>query len=230
VTGSQFAIESGPAKPTAARAFWLGPGFCRRPKVAAVRDAQLGALRGDERYDWVMSTLEKLLVRHHIDLEQAEQALRRVLEPSVPLTAAQLGELADSGFNLDARIDTDRVLRDEAVRQTRLNAAYTGAEVAANNNLSTGRVRNKAAAGGLVFLLVDGAQRFPRFQFDEAGRVLRGLDKVSPHVPQDWSWVGYSNYLAVPCMELDGRTVTPVQWLAAGKAPANVVANMGNNW
>jgi hypothetical protein len=177
-----------------------------------------------------MSTLEKLLVRHHIDPEQTEQALRRVLEPSVPLTAAQLGELADSGFNLDAHIDSDRALRDEAVRQTRINTAYTGAEVAANNNISTGRVRNKAAAGELVFLLVRGAQRFPRFQFDEAGRVPRGLDKISPHVPQDWSWVGYSNFLAAPCMELDGRTVTPLEWLAAGKAPASVVANMGNNW
>jgi hypothetical protein len=192
--------------------------------------AQISAVRARARYDGAMSTLDQLLVRHNIDPGEAEQALRRVLEPSVPLTAAQLGELADSGFNLDARIDTDRALRDEALRQRRINTAYTGAEVASNNHISAGRVRNKAAAGELVSLLVDGAQRFPRFQFDEIGRIIRGLDKVSPHVPEDWSWVGYSNYLRTPSMELDGRTATPIEWLSAGKAPSSVVANMGSNW
>ncbi len=177
-----------------------------------------------------MSTLEQLLLRHHIDPQQAERSLRRILEPTVSLTAAQLGELADSGFNLDARLDPARALSDEALRQNRMNTGFTGAEVAANHNISAGRVRNKAAAGQLVFLLIDGVQRFPRFQFDEAGRTRPGLDKVSPHIPDEWSWSGYRNYLVTPSMELDGRTITPIEWLAAGKSPAAVVANMGNNW
>ncbi|MDQ2737765.1 MAG: hypothetical protein M3Y35_03895, partial [Actinomycetota bacterium] len=58
----------------------------------------------------------------------------------------------------------------------------------------------------------------------------RGLDRTSPHVPDDWSWSGYSNYLATPSLEMDGRVVTPIEWLAAGKSPANVIANMGNTW
>ena len=177
-----------------------------------------------------MSSLERLLVRHHIDPEQAERALRLLLEPNVPLTGAQLGELANSGFNLDAHIDTARALGDEALRQSRINTAYTGAEVAVNNDISAGRVRSKAASGELVSLLVDGVQRFPRFQFDATGRIRRGLDKVSPHIPDDWSWAGYSNYLVTPSMELDGDLVTPIDWLSAGKPAAVVVANMGNNW
>lgn len=177
-----------------------------------------------------MSTLEQLLVRHHIDPAQAERALRRVLEPSVPLTGAQLGELADSGFNVDARIDAGRALGDEALRQSHIKTAYTGAEVAANNAISAGRVRSKAAAGELVSVLVEGVQRFPRFQFDEAGRVRRGLEKVSPHIPDDWSWIGYSNYLAMPSMELDGHRVTSIEWLSAGKPADVIVANMANNW
>lgn len=177
-----------------------------------------------------MSSLEQLLVRHHVDPEQAERALRRLLEPNVPLTGAQLGELADSGFNVDARIDAARALGDEALRQSRINTACTGAEVAINNDISAGRVRSKAASGELVSLLVDGVQRFPRFQFDGAGRIRRGLDKVSPDIPDEWSWAGYSNYLATPSMELDGHLVTPIAWLAAGKPAAVVVANMGNTW
>lgn len=177
-----------------------------------------------------MSTLDQLLISHHVDLEQAERALRRVLEPAVPLTAAHLAELADSGFDLDARIDTTHALGEEALRQNQVATAYTGAAVAANNEISAGRVRSKAAAGELVSVLVGGVQRFPRFQFDETGRIRRGLDKVSPHLPDDWSWIGYSNYLATPSLVLDGTTVTPIAWLAAGKPAAAVVANMGNNW
>lgn len=177
-----------------------------------------------------MSTLDQLLVRHHVDLDQAERALRQILEPAVPLTAGKLAELADSGFDLDAHIDTTHALSAEAVRQNQLATAYTGAEVAANNAISAGRVRSRAAAGELVSVLVDGVQRFPRFQFDEAGRLRRGLDKVSPHIPDDWSWIGYDNYLATPSLALDGDIVTPIAWLAAGKPAAVVIANMGNNW
>ena len=184
----------------------------------------------DCAYAEVMSTLEELLVRHHVDPLEVERTLRLALEPNAPLTAAELDELADSGFEVNARISPDQALVDEALRQSRLNAAYTGAEVAANNGISAGRIRNKAAAGELVFLLVDGMQRFPRFQFDDAGRLRRGLDRTSPHVPDDWSWIGYSNYLATPSLEMDGRVVTPIEWLAAGKSPANVIANMGNTW
>lgn len=174
--------------------------------------------------------MEELLVRHRIDPAEAERALRMALEPNVPLTAEQLAELAGSGFNVAAQISPTQVLIDEVDRQSRISSAYTGAEVAANNGISTGRVRSKAAAAELVFLLVDGVQRFPRFQFDDAGRIRRGLDKTSPHIPEDWSWVGYSNYLATPSLELDGRVVTPLEWLSIGKPAADVVANMGNTW
>jgi len=177
-----------------------------------------------------MSALDELLIRHHVDLSEAAHALRLVLEPAVPLTAAELDELADSGFDVHARVDPGQALADEARRQIRVAEAYTGPQVAANNEISPGRVRSKAAAGELVFLLVDGVQRFPRFQFDEHGRIRSGLDKVSPHIPDDWSWAGYSNYLATPSLELDGRLVTPLEWLAAGKPVADVVANMGNTW
>ncbi len=177
-----------------------------------------------------MSAIDELLIRHHIDLDQAERALRRVLEPTVPLTPHQLDELQDSGFDLAARIDTDRVLADEALRQRDLGTAYTGTEVATNNSISAGRVRSRAAARELVAVIVDGVQRFPRFQFDEAGRFRTGLDKVTPHVPDDWSWIGYRNYLGIPSLDLDGGAVTPLEWLAAGKPPAAVIAAMGNSW
>ena len=152
------------------------------------------------------------------------------LEPNVPLTGAELDELADSGFDVAARISPTQALIDEAHRQSRIRFAFTGAEVAAHNGISAGRVRSKAAAGELVFLLVDGVQRFPRFQFDDAGRIRRGLDKISPHVPDDWSWMGYRNYLGTPSLDLDGRVVTPFEWLAAGKPAVDVIANMGNTW
>ena len=177
-----------------------------------------------------MSPLEELLIRHHVDLSEAERVLQMALEPRVPLTVAELDELGDSGFDVTARISPTRALIDEARRQTAIRSAYTGAEVADNNHISAGRVRSKAAAGELVFLLVEGAQRFPRFQFDEAGRFRRGLEKVSPRVPDDWSWMGYSNYLLTASLELDGRVVTPLEWLAVGKSAADVIANMGNTW
>lgn len=177
-----------------------------------------------------MSPLEELLVRHRIDPAQVERTLRRVLEPAVPLTAGQRHELADSGFDLHATIDPGRALVDEAGRQALVGDGYTGAEIAANNGISAGRVRHKAAAGELLYSLIDGAQRFPRFQFDGDGRIWPGLDKVSPQVPEEWSWIGYRNFLSLPSLQLDGRTTTPLQWLAAGKPPAAVLAAMGNNW
>lgn len=177
-----------------------------------------------------MSALDELLVRHRVDLSEAAHALRLVLEPAVPLTAAELDELADSGFDVNARVDPEQALVDEARRQVQVAEAYTGPQVAANNEISPGRVRSKAAVGELVVLLVDGVQRFPRFQFDDRGRIRSGLDKVSPHVPDDWSWVGYSNFLTTAGLELDGRLVTPLEWLAAGKPAADVIANMGNTW
>ncbi len=146
------------------------------------------------------------------------------------MTDAELIELADSGLNLDARVDPTGALVEEAVQQSLVQAAYTGAEVAVHNGITPGRVRNKAAARELVCLLIDGVQRFPRFQFDDAGRFRPGLDKTTPHIPEDWSWVGYRNFLSIPALQMDGRMVTPLQWLAAGKPAADVIAGMGNTW
>ena len=170
------------------------------------------------------------MARHHVDPAEAARVLQLVLEPNVPLTAGELTELADSCLDVAAPINPSQVLAEEALRQSRTGTGYSGAEVAANNGISPGRVRNKAAAGELVAFLVDGVQRFPRFQFDGAGQVRPGLDKVSPHMPDDWSWVGYRNYLDTPSLELDDRVVTPVEWLALGKPAADVIANMGNTW
>ena len=87
-----------------------------------------------------MSTLEELLVRHQVDPSEVERALRLVLEPVVPLTAAEVDELADSSFDVHARVDPRQVLVDEVLRQARIAEAYSGPQVATNNEISPGLV------------------------------------------------------------------------------------------
>jgi hypothetical protein len=104
--------------------------------------------------------------------------------------------------------------------------AASAAEVAAALAVSRARVRQRAVERTLYAVRVDDEWRFPRWQFDEAGRPLPGVASVIPAIPRGVHPVAVSRFMSEPSPDLEvlDERVSPLEWLRSGGDPEPVVA------
>jgi hypothetical protein len=111
-----------------------------------------------------------------------------------------------------------------------INTAFTASEAAAALGVNDSRVRQRRIARTLWAIEDNGAWVFPVLQFESdpktgGYRYVRGLDRVFAALPANLHPVSIAGFLRTPHLDLavDGRVLTPVEWLRSGGDVAQVL-------
>lgn len=144
---------------------------------------------------------------HEIDRET-----RRLFEAG-GMTFAPL-EPGETGAVIETATEYAQLLADSG----------TVRDVAKRIGRTEGRVRQMLRARELFAMRDEDTWRVPWFQFD-GDRPVRGLGRVTQALPEGIHPVGVRRLLtsANPDLELDGRPVSPLDWLRAGADPDPIV-------
>ncbi len=186
--------------------------------------------------DW--DELEAALDEAGIDRgEFAQLAVRAIsttwrspvrVDPTSAFTADEVEVLRRGGFDLSPRRPGDPdVVAQTAASLVLIEAkAATVEEVAAALRVSRARVRQRAVERTLYALREGDGWRFPRWQFDEQGRPIRGIGQVVPELPKGIHPVAVWRFLSEPSPDLEifDAAVSPLQWLRGGGDPEPVAA------
>jgi hypothetical protein len=115
-------------------------------------------------------------------------------------------------------------------RTTRLEAvvnSLSADEVALRLGIDASRVRHRRAKGGLYAFTAGGRRRYPLWQFtsDPARPVLPGLAALVKGFQEDMHPASVQGFMTTPQMDLlvDGKRMTPVDWLLHGGDPQDLV-------
>jgi hypothetical protein len=185
---------------------------------------------------WVR--LERVLEDNRIDQEDfALQAVRHIkdgwrspaaADPISAFVADEATILQQGGLDLaPMRPSEPDIVLQTATSLALIEAkAAPAAEVAAALAVSRARVRQRAVERTLYAVRVDDEWRFPRWQFDEAGRPLPGVASVIPAIPRGVHPVAVSRFMSEPSPDLEvlDERVSPLEWLRSGGDPEPVVA------
>lgn len=141
---------------------------------------------------------------------------------STPLTRAEEQFLAAHG----GPAPTSEAEKLEAMRRSSpaagratLEQTFSAQAVAVRLGLTPAAVQSLVDQGKLYRFTYDGSQEFPSWQFTDEGllpdlaTVLTALGEAHPET--------VAGFMTLSSDELDG--LSPVQWLAAGRAATNVV-------
>ncbi len=188
------------------------------------------------RHEW--TSLEGALRDAAIEPEAFEEAAvaaigdltpRRVEEdPAGEFTEDEARILAQGGLDLSPGRagEPDVQLRTAARYAAMLLEARSAAEVARDLGVTPSRVRQRALERTLYGLRDDGEWRFPSWQFDASGVLIRGLSAVFPLIPRSLHPIAVHRFLSEPSpdLELNDEPVSPLAWLASGGSPEPVAA------
>ena len=148
-------------------------------------------------------------------------------EPRTQFSDDERRALEAGGLDLTTRRDADPdPLSETAARYAALLADSEGVnEVAERLGVTRARVRQRALERTLLAVREGDEWRFPRAQFADAAPI-RGLPAVTTALPRDLHPVAAWRFLIQPTsdLELEGRAVSPIDWLRSGGAPEPVVA------
>lgn len=141
--------------------------------------------------------------------------------PADYFSPAQRQVLSDVGLDLSAydERETDPRASTVAARAVFADSSYSVAEVARLLGVDASRVRHRLKEGKLTGWKDKGWQ-LPAWQFS-GGAALPGLDAVLPALPDDQPPLMIAAFMNTPQpdLEIDGRPVTPRQWLLAHGDP-----------
>lgn len=151
-------------------------------------------------------------------------------DESAGLPAAELEAVQAAGISLEGSATDPSGAGQVAVGLSRFRQfrddALTVAEAADELNVTAGRVRQLVTAKAVMTIPnSDGGHLLPAWQFIE-GRLLPGLDELADAADglHPLTLAGFMTRPDVD-LEVDGESVSPVEWLAAGGDPT-VVADL----
>jgi hypothetical protein len=183
-----------------------------------------------------MPALSDLLSRNNLRLSEAqfvglvEQSLAElggavVDDPTSALSGEELAAL--SAVNADVsprrRREPDPRVPAATTYAVLLADALTVAEVAERLGIDPSRVRHRLARHQLVGIRQQRGWLLPAYQFGAGGRPLPGLERVAASLARSHPVV-VARFFATPQPELvvEGRRLTPRQWLEGGGEPGRV--------
>ncbi|MGH3633098.1 hypothetical protein [Mycobacterium sp.] len=176
------------------------------------------------------------LLREHYDVSRDDvvAALKTlpILRPwAAQLTAAEAQLLDEVGFSEDPRAYAKAAVDTAAHLGRLINTAFTTNEVAEGLGISSSRVRQRRLDRGLWAIQEGATWLFPLTQFErdangDPTKQIRGLDRVFQALPADLHPVAVDGFLHAPHpdLQVDGNTMSPLDWLRSGGDIAAVVA------
>lgn len=182
------------------------------------------------------TSLREMLRRRRLDLDEGPfvEALERQLErtggppygkPSKHLSSHQLEILASGGFDvspLDHGID-DPAIRGVISYAALILTALSTEEAAKRLDVTQGRIRQRLNERQLYGIKVGKDWRLPLFQFTEHG-LVPNIERVLPFVSRGLAPTALVRWLTRPDpdLEIEGRAVSPLEWLLEGSDPEAV--------
>lgn len=154
-------------------------------------------------------------------LRLVADAARKISPPQTSpadyFSPSQQRVLSDVGLDLSSyrEDEADPRARPVAAAAVLAESSHSVAEAAALLGVDTSRVRHRLKEGRLTGWK-DKAWRLPTWQFAESG-ALPGLDVVLRAIPDDQPQLMVAAFMNTPQpdLEINGRPVTPRQWLLA---------------
>jgi len=169
--------------------------------------------------------------RRFVDL--VIDALREVMGTPVvedaggQLTAAEARELRAVGLDvvIAQGAASPAIARSAATMTALLVGSLTVEETAARLHVTPGRVRQLLADRSLAGIRDGAGWRIPAYQLD-GDRPVRNLRTVLQATPPSIHPIALFRWLTgtEPALEIEGRVVSPREWLTAGGDPAPLVA------
>lgn len=163
-------------------------------------------------------------------LRAVEGALRSPVreDPASAFTEGEVSVLREGGFDLSPRrhSEPDMVAKTAAGLALIQVKSATVAEVAEKLRVTPSRVRQRVAERSLYGLREEDEWRFPRWQFDEDGRPIRGMAQVFAALPQGVHPVAVWRFVSEPSPDLEilDQPASPLEWLRSGGDPEPVAA------
>jgi hypothetical protein len=146
--------------------------------------------------------------------------------PAESLSPAEEAVLREAGSLRRAMppLEERASFRTQLLLEQLLADALTVKDAAARLGVSESRVRQRIAARSLLAVERAGTWKLPTFQL-EGGTDLPGLTDVLPAFPTDVHPAAVVLFLEAPSAELDvdGRALTPREWLMTGGPVSRVV-------
>lgn len=173
-----------------------------------------------------------------LSVDELERTVREVVEITIPIpdpadARAQFSLLEREALEaMGADFSALPVEMPDPVERTRL--AYvalaldslSASEVAEQLGRDVSRIRQRTRDRSLWSLPGASGTRFPRAQFAADGSEIPGMGAVLQALPPDLHPVAVLRWLTLPKLDLrlDGRAVSPCEWLLAGGAVVEAVA------
>lgn len=149
-----------------------------------------------------------------------------VAGPTAELAEWEIAELAAGGVDLVSLSpdEPDPRARTAARYAALFGQSRTLTQAATRLGVTASRLRQRLAAGTLYGLKVSGTWRLPAFQFD-GNQLVPNLGSVVQRLPRDAHPLGIATWFTTPDpdLEMDGRPVSPRDWLRGGGDPAAIV-------
>lgn len=143
------------------------------------------------------------------------------LVSSNSLTEEQLAE-AEAAVARGDLVEIEQKTRLEVITNS-----LSAAEVAQRLGIDASRVRHRQSKGGLYSFMAGGKRRYPTWQFtdDPKQPVVPGLAVIVKALPEDMHPASVQGLMTTPqdALVVDGRRLTPPEWLRTGGAPEAVV-------
>lgn len=142
------------------------------------------------------------------------------------LTDAEIAVLRRGRTATTAAVHPDPLEVHGAELAAILPTALSPAEVAGSLGISPGHVRRTIRSGALFAVRIGGRWRVPRFQFGSDG-LVPNIAAVNAAAPRTLDPVSLVRWYSTPDADLpgpDGRALSPLDWLRAGRAPAPLIA------
>lgn len=153
--------------------------------------------------------------------EELIQALRESNRPQglVQLPVAQRS-IWESGVRADAVDPAAAAAHNSIARTLFVSSSWDAKHVAEYLGVSPSTVRHYSKDRKLFSFLYRNRLKFPQWQFI-GGEVLPGLEEVLPTIPGTTHPQAVTGFFTStqPELVIDGRSVTPIAWLASGENP-----------
>jgi len=166
---------------------------------------------------------EQTLIASVIDVMATFPPAERRGVPESELTAAEAEILRQGGMDLTARNygADDPFLRTRSKYGLLVATGLSVAKVAANLGTTEARVRQRLKGRTLYGVKSGDVWRLPGFQFLDDGRPVPGIERVAPRLDPHVNLVSVYNWFTQPDTDLriEGREVSPREWLEAGYDP-----------
>lgn len=145
------------------------------------------------------------------------------------LSTAEAALLDGAGFGEGSTTAVTALDRSRIELDAMLGESLSLEEAARALGVSTSRLRQRlSSAERTLYGVKEGrGWRIPKFQFATKSKLVRGIDKVLPHVRPDAHPLAVKTWFTSPHQDLvvgeHDHPVSPVEWLAAGESPAEAV-------